>query len=70
VRRGFCCIFENAEEQARKRFDKYINGPMGVTILEKLEEGESFILQTSEYAFRISKKKGRGVIELVLKFDV
>jgi hypothetical protein len=62
-------ITETAEDQAKKRFEKYLNGPMGKTVLENLDEGESFILQTSQYTFRVTKKKGRAVIELI-HFDV
>jgi hypothetical protein len=47
------------------RFTRYLNGPMGKSVLENLEEGENFILQTSEYTFRVTKKSGRAVVELV-----
>ncbi|MFX1260485.1 MAG: hypothetical protein ACFFAZ_00220 [Promethearchaeota archaeon] len=48
-----------------ERFTRYLNGPMGRTVLETLDEGESFILQTSQHTFRVTKKKGRAVIETV-----
>ncbi len=47
------------------RFTKYLNGPLGKTVLENLEEGEHFILQTSEHTFRVTKKKGRAIVELI-----
>jgi hypothetical protein len=53
------------EDRVRKRFEKYLNGPMGKTVLENLDEGENFILQTSQHTFRVTKKKGRAVIEVV-----
>ena len=45
------------------RFTRYLNGPLGKTVLENLEEGEHFILQTSEHTLRVTKKKGRAVVE-------
>jgi len=38
---------------------------MGKSVLENLEEGEHFILQTSEHTFRVTKKKGRAIVELL-----
>ena len=35
---------------------------MGKTVLENLEDGESFILQTSEHTLRITKLRGRAVV--------
>ena len=52
-------------ERVIRRFTKYLNGPMGKSVLDNLEEGESFILQTSEYTFRVTKKKNRAVVELL-----
>jgi hypothetical protein len=47
------------------RFTRYLNGPVGKTVLDNLEEGESFILQTSEHTLRVTKKRGRAVVELL-----
>jgi hypothetical protein len=47
------------------RFTRYLNGPMGKSVLENLEEGEHFILQTSEHTLRVTKRNGRAVVELV-----
>jgi hypothetical protein len=47
------------------RFSRYLNGPVGKTVLDNLEEGEHFILQTSEHTMRITKKRGRAVVELL-----
>lgn len=52
-------------ERVVSRFTKYLNGPLGKTVLENLEEGEHFILQTSEHTFRVTKKKGRAIVELI-----
>jgi hypothetical protein len=47
------------------RFTRYLNGPMGKSVLENLEEGEHFILQTSNHTLRVTKRKGRAVVELL-----
>jgi hypothetical protein len=52
-------------EHVARRFTKYLNGPMGKTVLENLEEGENFILQTSEHTFRVTKRNGRAVVEVI-----
>ena len=61
--------FRSQPERVVERFTRYLNGPMGRVVLETLDEGESFILQTSEHTFRVTKKKGRAAIE-VLHFNV
>ena len=53
----------SAEEKVVARFTRYLNGPMGRTVLDNLEEGESFILQTSEHTLRITKRQGRAVVK-------
>ncbi|MHA1135261.1 MAG: hypothetical protein ACTSSE_02120 [Candidatus Thorarchaeota archaeon] len=52
----------SAQEKVVARFTRYLNGPMGKTVLDNLEEGESFILQTSEHTLRITKRRGRAVV--------
>ncbi|TFG34143.1 hypothetical protein EU527_05080 [Candidatus Thorarchaeota archaeon] len=52
----------SSEDKVVARFTKYLNGPMGKTVLENLAEGESFILQTSEHSLRITKRHGRAVV--------
>ncbi|MHA3962043.1 MAG: hypothetical protein AM325_000775 [Candidatus Thorarchaeota archaeon SMTZ1-45] len=56
---------DSTHDRVVNRFSRYLNGPMGKTVLENLEEGEHFILQTSEHTFRVTKKKGRAVVELL-----
>ena len=53
----------SSEEKVVARFTRYLNGPMGRTVLDNLEEGESFILQTSEHTLRITKRHGRAVVK-------
>ncbi len=62
---GFSQERGSATERVVSRFTRYLNGPMGKTVLENLEEGEHFILQTSEHTFRVTKKKGRAIVELL-----
>ena len=54
-----------SEEKVVIRFTRYLNGPMGKTVLENLDEGESFILQTSEHTLRITKRQGRAVVKSI-----
>lgn len=53
----------SSEEKVVARFTKYLNGPMGRSVLDNLDEGESFILQTSEHTLRITKRNGRAVVK-------
>ena len=53
----------SAEQKVVTRFTRYLNGPMGKSVLDNLEEGESFILQTSEHTLRITKRRGRAVVK-------
>ncbi len=55
----------SAADRVVSRFTRYLNGPLGKTVLENLEEGENFILQTSEHTLRVTKKRGRAVVELL-----
>jgi hypothetical protein len=56
---------EPSEERIVERFHRYLNGPMGKTVLDNLDEGESFILQTSEHTLRITKVRGKAIVSLV-----
>jgi len=47
------------------RFTRYLNGPMGKTVLENLDEGESFVLQTSEHTLRVTKRDGKAIVNLM-----
>ncbi|MFW9907999.1 MAG: hypothetical protein ACFFEF_05440 [Candidatus Thorarchaeota archaeon] len=47
------------------RFTRYLNGPMGKTVLENLDEGESFVLQTSEHTLRVTKRNGKATVNLI-----
>ncbi|MFW9848508.1 MAG: hypothetical protein ACFFF4_05170 [Candidatus Thorarchaeota archaeon] len=47
------------------RFTKYLNGPMGKTVLENLDEGESFVLQTSQHTLRVTKRGGKASVKMI-----
>ena len=47
------------------RFTRYLNGPMGKTVLENLEEGESFVLQTSQHTLRVTKRNGKASVNMI-----
>ncbi|NHJ13627.1 MAG: hypothetical protein EAX95_08115 [Candidatus Thorarchaeota archaeon] len=57
--------FRAPQDRVVDRFTRYLNGPMGRTVLETLDEGESFILQTSDHTFRVTKRNGRAIVELL-----
>jgi hypothetical protein len=56
---------DSTADRVVSRFTRYLNGPLGKTVLENLEEGENFILQTSEHTLRVTKRSGRAVVELL-----
>ena len=51
-------------EHVVQRFTNYLNGHRGKAVLDSLEEGESFILQTSKHTLRVTKRKGKAVVKL------
>ncbi|MFW9798845.1 MAG: hypothetical protein ACFFD9_00250 [Candidatus Thorarchaeota archaeon] len=57
--------FSSPTDRIIERFTRYLNGPMGRTVLDALDEGESFILQTAEHTFRVTKHKGSAVVEIL-----
>ena len=55
----------NPEEKVVHKFTKHLNGPMGRTVLENLENGESFVLQTSDHTLRVTKVNNRAVVTII-----
>ncbi len=55
----------SSADRVVSRFTRYLNGPMGKSVLDNLEEGENFLLQTSDYTFRVTKRRGRAVVEIM-----
>jgi len=58
----------SAADRVVSRFTRYLNGPLGKTVLENLEEGEHFILQTSDHTLHVSKKNGRAIVAVIKSF--
>ncbi|MHA2601712.1 MAG: hypothetical protein AM324_006240 [Candidatus Thorarchaeota archaeon SMTZ1-83] len=54
--------FSSPTERIVSRFTRYLNGPMGRTVMDVLDEGESFILQTSSVTLRVTKRQGKAVV--------
>ncbi len=50
-------------ERIASRFTHYLNGPMGRNVMDVLDEGESFILQTSSVTLRVTKREGKAVVK-------
>ncbi|NWF95086.1 MAG: hypothetical protein HXY34_02995 [Candidatus Thorarchaeota archaeon] len=48
-----------------QEWSRMLNGPRGKSVLDTLDEGESFILQTSRHVLRVTKSGGKAVVELV-----
>ena len=46
---------------------KYLNGPNGIPIMENLDEGESFLLQSIEHTLHVEKKDGKASVTIVWK---
>ncbi|MFX1416994.1 MAG: hypothetical protein ACFFC0_09280 [Promethearchaeota archaeon] len=55
--------FSSPTERIVSRFTHYLNGPMGRTVMDVLDEGESFILQTSSVTLRVTKREGKAVVK-------
>jgi hypothetical protein len=47
-----------------QRFTNYLNSHRGKAVLDSLDEGECFILQTSEHTLRVTKRNGKAIVKL------
>ncbi len=54
-----------SEEKVVTRFTRYLNGPLGRTVVDNLDGGESLSLQSAEPTLRITKQRGRAVVKLI-----
>jgi hypothetical protein len=57
----------NSREKVVQRYSNYLNGPMGKNVMENVEEGDSFELQTSKYLLRVTKVKGKAIVDIIKK---
>jgi len=60
---GMMNKFSSTTERIVSRFTRYLSGPVGRTVMDILEEGESFILQTSSVTLRVTKREGKAVVK-------
>jgi hypothetical protein len=57
----------NSKDRAVQRYSNFLNGPMGRNVMDNVEEGDSFELQTSKYLLRVTKVKGKAIVDIVKK---
>ncbi|MFX1262461.1 MAG: hypothetical protein ACFFAZ_10260 [Promethearchaeota archaeon] len=55
----------NSKDRVVQRYSNYLNGPMGRNVMDNVEEGDSFELQTTEYLLRVTKVKGKAIVDIV-----
>jgi hypothetical protein len=56
---------DNNNEGVVQRYAKYLNGPMGKSVMENLDEGESFVLDTSNHRLRVTKLEGKAIVDII-----
>jgi hypothetical protein len=55
----------NNKERVVQRYSNYLNGPMGKNVMENVDEGASFMLETSKYVLRVTKIKGKAIVDII-----
>ncbi|MFW9860839.1 MAG: hypothetical protein ACFFET_01025 [Candidatus Thorarchaeota archaeon] len=58
---------DNNKDSVVQRYSNYLNGPMGRNVMDNVEDGDSFELQTSQYLLRVTKVKGKAIVDIVKK---
>ncbi|MFX0053308.1 MAG: hypothetical protein ACFFAX_12905 [Promethearchaeota archaeon] len=58
---------DNNKDTVVQQYSNYLNGPMGRNVMDNVEEGDSFELQTSKYLLRVTKVKGKAIVDIVKK---
>ncbi|MFW9967539.1 MAG: hypothetical protein ACFFEA_10335 [Candidatus Thorarchaeota archaeon] len=56
---------DNNREGVVQRYVKYLNGPMGKNVMDNVNEGESFVLETSTHKLRVTKVKGKAIVDII-----
>jgi hypothetical protein len=49
---------EGSEQDVACKFANHLRGPKGRLVMKHLDEGESFIVQTSKHRLLVTKKNG------------
>ena len=52
------------ENDAVQRYTRYLNGP-GKVMLDNLEEGDSFIMETEQHKIKVTKELGKAVVKIL-----
>ncbi|MHA2004741.1 MAG: hypothetical protein ACW960_11620 [Candidatus Thorarchaeota archaeon] len=55
----------NNKERVVQRYSNYLNGPMGKNVMENVDEGESFTLETPKYLLRVTKIRGKAIVDII-----
>ena len=49
-------------ERLAKLYMEYLNGPLGKAVLDRLNEGESFTIRSTEEVMKVTKRGGKAVV--------
>lgn len=52
-------------EEVISKYEKNLNSSPGDSVLQYLNEGESFLIDTTDYLLRVTKRNGRAEVALV-----
>ena len=52
------------ENDAVQRYTRYLNGP-GRVMLDNLEEGDSFVMETEQHKIKVTKELGKAVVQIL-----
>ncbi len=55
---------ETNEKAAIQRYTQYLNGP-GKVVLDNLDEGDSFVMETAQHTIKVTKRLGKAVVQIV-----
>jgi hypothetical protein len=59
----------NNKDMIAQRYSNYLNGPMGRNVMDNVEEGDSFMLETSKYLLRVTKVKGKAIVDIIKRLQ-
>jgi hypothetical protein len=52
------------QNDAVQRYTRYLNGP-GRVMLDNLEEGDSFVMETEQHKIQVTKELGKAVVKIL-----
>ncbi len=56
-------------ERMAKLYMEYLNSPFGERVIDGLKEGESFSIHSSYESMKVTKKKGRAVVQVEERYE-